>query len=1037
MNHAQQTYFPRRRSPRIIIIPLIGVLWAAFALRLQNLGVQSLWYDETVSAYLATKPLIDLIAHTARDIHPPLYYILLHFWQALIGSTEFSLAYFSLWWGVLLVASSTTFARWLGGNHLALLTAALITLSPFNVWYSQEVRMYTLGATLGIWTLMALWQLMQGTRMKKRWMLLWLISAVFGLYTLYYFAFLLLWEAFFVLWWLWRNELLSFSVNMAPANRIRAGYRRAWVTLAVLVVVLWSPWIPIAWQQATDPPVPPWREGTSLALVLLEGMSALVLGQSAEYIKIWPMILLLFLVMLIGLWFWWQHEKQAREKNQQVNQFEHKVEQIVGDQSVLPTSYPLFGLSLRHDLALLIGSLLLPVLILIFSSYTPAPLYHVRYLFTYSPVFYILLAMAFIGCMFEAYRWGQIPGFILMGGLLLTPLLILSGESLQRFWHDTTYAADDLRDGIKQIETRWSNQDLLLINAGYTYTALNYYFDDPIASQIRLSEWKATDLSGQEDDEEQVDGLVVLQNGSIDGDDSLGWGLEESDFYAISASDTVAQLDAMTTHEEGVRLWQFRLYDTVTDPMGLTRDWLEQNGLLFYEQVLSGESNARVQGWYFPINKEITPERMVNTRFFSSDDSNTPSIVLHGTDEPTGPRTGGSWVDIDLWLEGHVASDPDIRLSLGLFDTTPAHRQWAVTDEKPLGDLLSLSTISGPQRWPVRLRLPQGIPPGKYDALLKFYRPSDQAILTADGQKVESNGQQVAVAVVEVGSTPSLERAPQVETPLNARFGPLELLGYMIPPGPWEPGASISVELVWRLLEPASNVRAFITSEILLSDDGGIANTYAPDEWRPGEVVRDIHYITVAPNPAPGEYPLYLRVGQGTETVAWTQGLFRNGEVLQLGNLTIKDRLRAFQPPNSEQPLEIIFGESMELIGMNTLAETYQAGTSVRLKLDWHATVRPPGRYKIFTHLIGSDGNLYAQRDLEPGDGLLPTNGWARGEYVSTDYTIGLPADLIPGDYTIRVGLYDPNTNERVLPVGVNADGIERYVDLGTIQLSQ
>ena len=1037
MNHSQPTYFSHSRSSRVITIALIGVLWAAFALRLQNLGVQSLWYDETVSAHLATKSLFDLIAHTARDIHPPLYYILLYFWQASLGSTEFALAYFSLWWGVLLVASSATFARWLGGNHLALLTAALVTLSPFNVWYSQEVRMYTLGATLGVWTLMALWQLTRGTRMKKRWMLLWLISAVLGLYTLYYFAFLLLWEAFFVLWWLWHNKFLSFSTLVTSVSQPREGYLRAWVGLALFVLLLWGPWIPIAWQQATNPPVPPWREETSLFVVLLEGMSALALGQSVEYDKIWPMIVLLMVVICTGLWLWARHEYEVRQRGVRRTKLENQILVRQRDSVLSSPTSSFLHLTLRHEFIFLVGALLLPILILVLSSYTPAPLYHVRYLFTYSPVFYILLAMAFIGWMLEAYKWARLPGIVVMGMLLLTPLLILSGESLQRFWHDTTYAADDLRHGIKQIETQWNNQDLLLVNAGYTYTALNYYFEDPIASQIRLSQWQATEQENQQGADEQTDGLVVLQSGSIDGDQSLGWGLEESDFYAISANEAFSQLKTVTTHEAGVRLWHFRLYDTVTDPNGLMRGWLEQNGSLFYEQILSGQSNARVQGWLFPPSQEMAPERMIDARFLAPDGSDVPWITLHGADEPTGPRTGGSWVDINLWLEGNAISDPEIRLSLGLFDTTRARRQWATTDERPLGPLLSLSTMPGRQRWPVRLRLPQGIPPGKYDALLKFYRPSDQAILIANGEKVESNAQQVEVAVVEVGSTPPLEKIPQVDTPLNARFGPLEFLGYMIPPGPWEPGASISVELVWRMLEPASNVRAFVTSEVLLSDDGGIANSYPPDEWRPGEVVRDVHYVTVAPNPEPGEYPLYLRVGQGTNTIAWTQGLFRNGDVLQLGTLTIKDRLRAFQPPTIEQPLEIIFGESMELVGMNMLAEQYQAGSDVSIELNWYASLRPPGRYKIFTHLIGPDGNLRAQRDLEPGDGLLPTNGWAKGEYVNTNYTLSLPPDLATGSYTLRVGLYDPNTNERVLPVGLNADGIERYVSLGTIQISE
>ena len=50
------------------------IILAGAALRLYRLGADSLWYDETVSTYLAGSRLPDLLRHTAGDIHPPGYY---------------------------------------------------------------------------------------------------------------------------------------------------------------------------------------------------------------------------------------------------------------------------------------------------------------------------------------------------------------------------------------------------------------------------------------------------------------------------------------------------------------------------------------------------------------------------------------------------------------------------------------------------------------------------------------------------------------------------------------------------------------------------------------------------------------------------------------------------------------------------------------------------------------------------------------------------------------------------------------------------
>ena len=68
------------------LLLLAGIL-LGFALRLHRLGAESLWYDETVSVHLARKPIAEMLAHTAGDIHPPGYYLLLHLWGQLTAPT--------------------------------------------------------------------------------------------------------------------------------------------------------------------------------------------------------------------------------------------------------------------------------------------------------------------------------------------------------------------------------------------------------------------------------------------------------------------------------------------------------------------------------------------------------------------------------------------------------------------------------------------------------------------------------------------------------------------------------------------------------------------------------------------------------------------------------------------------------------------------------------------------------------------------------------------------------------------------------------
>ena len=57
-----------------------------------------------------------------------------------------------------------------------------------------------------------------------------------------------------------------------------------------------------------------------------------------------------------------------------------------------------------------------------------------------------------------------------------------------------------------------------------------------------------------------------------------------------------------------------------------------------------------------------------------------------------------------------------------------------------------------------------------------------------------------------------------------------------------------------------------------------------------------------------------------------------------------------------------------------------------------------------------------------------PTASWVAGEYIQETRPLTLPADLAAGSYQLRVGLFDPQTGERVPASGPGAEGDQRVL---------
>ena len=122
----------------------------ALALRLVRLDFQPLWWDEGYSVYFATQDLVTLTLKTASDIHPPLYYYLLHLWIALFGAGAEAVRLLSVFIGVLIVPALYAVGRRRAGPRAAPDRRRLAAVSPMQVYYSQEVRMYALATLLGL-----------------------------------------------------------------------------------------------------------------------------------------------------------------------------------------------------------------------------------------------------------------------------------------------------------------------------------------------------------------------------------------------------------------------------------------------------------------------------------------------------------------------------------------------------------------------------------------------------------------------------------------------------------------------------------------------------------------------------------------------------------------------------------------------------------------------------------------------------------------------------------------------------------------------
>jgi mannosyltransferase len=132
---------PERLTPEIKILLVIALVAGVVLRFVQD---SPMWLDEALTANIAQLPVGELLSALEADGHPPLYYLLLHYWGEVVGTGDVALRSLS---GLLALAALPVvwlMGRRRGGPLAGWLAVGVLAVSPFALRYATENRMYSL-----------------------------------------------------------------------------------------------------------------------------------------------------------------------------------------------------------------------------------------------------------------------------------------------------------------------------------------------------------------------------------------------------------------------------------------------------------------------------------------------------------------------------------------------------------------------------------------------------------------------------------------------------------------------------------------------------------------------------------------------------------------------------------------------------------------------------------------------------------------------------------------------------------------------------
>lgn len=651
---------------------LIAVLLLAAYLRFHNLEAQSFWNDEGNSARIAERPLAAIIEGAAGDIHPPAYYVMLAGWRALAGHSEFALRMLSALAGVLTAAVIYALGAAVFDRMAGVVGALFAAVSPFQVYYGQEARMYALVAllaVLSVWLTVKVLTLpgkMIAGRFDRREAAGvaggFVLVNTLGLYTHYSFPLILLAESSIFLIWLIRRVIgarrREADRGLSPRRTLIHGLR-VWVMLNAIPLILFAPWIPTAIRQITS-----WPRGAGVGVDALGLASTLAYGTTLDPTMARDGLIPLLLLALVGLFPPIDEDAESRRY-----------------------------LRFAERAGLIFAWVVIPVLALAALGAITEPF--LKFLLPANLALGLLAARGFVFG-YELSR--PMPGtsgvntfFIRLTMVVLAFFAALPlVTSLRSLYTDPAYARDDYRAIAERIRAEAGEDAAVILNAPNQWEVFTYYYPD--GPNIAPLPDEATDAT--------VERLAAEHRRIY----VLYWGVEQQDpGGAVQRALSERAFEADSEWYGGVRLAVYAVTggpaDSMATPSGA--QFGAPPGITLEGYTLSAERLTPGDGLgvtlFWRADVAIDARLKVFVHLYATDGT---LVAQHDAEPANNTRPTDGWQVGETVIDPHGLLLPldappgTYQLAAGLYRQEDGARLPVTLDEEPTGDTVPLARIS-------------------------------------------------------------------------------------------------------------------------------------------------------------------------------------------------------------------------------------------------------------------------------------------------------------------------------------------------------
>ncbi len=469
---------------------VIGLTALAFFMRRKGLATQSLWFDEADLLARAQRAIPTLLGDFLKPgENGPLYTFLIHFWVQIAGTGEAALRTPSLLAGTAVVPLVYALGkRYLGGSAVGLIAAGLIAVSPYQLWYSQDAKMYPLALLM---TLASVYLFLAALERGGRgWWAAYVILTTLSFYIHLMSVLIVAVEVFY--YFLTRPRPRKLFRDLHPSALIPHPLpliqRRALISLGLLTL----PYLPIAiWQL-----IAVWDGGLGKTWFRPVGLFEMLntLGRRFGVNRIedplWETAGAIFyatlaLLGLFAIWKWSLDRNQKADIRDQKLEIRNQKSEISPSQTnaaphpsshrgqkPTPTTYPSSLIPpspssfIPHPSSLLLSLYLGLPIVAFYALSTRIPLFADRYLLIASPAYYLLIAWGLVWLTRKVWPVAVLSGMI---------ALMFAGVALFSFNYAEAPQKEDWREGMRWLQSQLRPGDEVIVLPGYLKSAVDYY----------------------------------------------------------------------------------------------------------------------------------------------------------------------------------------------------------------------------------------------------------------------------------------------------------------------------------------------------------------------------------------------------------------------------------------------------------------------------------------------------------------------------------------------------------------------------------